>query len=142
MLMKTQYTTPAVGATSPRTIAGASLAHSKRPAFLRALDAADLCVGAALLEQPTNRQAAAMAKVSTTYLDLALAIAAKPLLRAAVEAGGLSLKEAAAHARPAALPKPSSLIEALAHASDVELAEAGHVIGVNKIWDRMIGPNV
>jgi ABC-type amino acid transport substrate-binding protein len=143
MLMKapTRYAMPTVGATAPEVragyiVIGKTLAHSRKAKSVAAQH-----LGYEDLHKPTLRQSALLHDVSVALVQHAMA-ALKSGQATAVIAGTVSLADAAAKARPAPLPKPTKLFEALKHASDTELAEAGHIIGVTKIWDRMISPNV
>jgi hypothetical protein len=143
-----KYTVPPAGTipttvkVEPRVMKGSSLAWAKRGAALRALDAADLYLGRARLGGLTKRQAATLARVSVTYLEYALAVAKKKVLRNDVKDGYLPLADAATKARPLTLPKSTNLIKAYAKATAEERLELGRVVGVDRVFDETIAPTL
>jgi hypothetical protein len=129
MLNNTSY---AYGATQ---LHGRRVAHIKRNARQRAFLAADLVGGRVRLTGLTVGQAAALLKVSPTYVE------------AAIKAtdDGCRLKVLRGY-RPLVLSKPKktpeTLAARLARATPAERAAAAREVGVGAIWDSMIVPSL
>jgi hypothetical protein len=135
-----QYMKSQSSATVAEAISGKLLAHNGYGKTWRAFTAADLVLGRLHLVDPLATQAAILAQVSRAYAYQALAVSQDPDLRRKVEWGRLSLLDAerAQRLRNAA----PNLVNALATATDDALALAGKVIGVDRVFDRLIAPNI
>lgn len=100
----------------PRKITGRDLTHRKRTAVQRALLAADLVAGRAVVVEPTLRQAIALTGARPTYASAAVGL--DPGERRSVADGWRPLIPQNAQR---ALPKPTpSLADAWDHASSAE----------------------
>jgi hypothetical protein len=112
-------------------LTGRRVAHFKRSATERAFLAADLVTGRAQLAKPTIGQAAALLKVSPSYVDAALKAAAN----------GERLKVLQGY-QPLIRSKPKlgSLGAHIARSSPAERLKAAREIGVSAIWDSMVTP--
>jgi hypothetical protein len=119
----------------------------KRNAVGRAFTAADLVNGVVTLVRPTITQASWLAGVSCTYVDAALAID-DPDLRTLILEGHVPLIGV-----PVPKPTPRTFAESarwrasyaahnMREFSDAELAEVAREIGIDRVWDAMVVPNI
>ena len=96
--------------TRPATVTGRGLAHAERTKTAKAFLVVDAPSGNVTLK-PTIEQLCNQVGVSRTYANAAKRVATNPQLRARVEAGQISLMDAAKSMRPAR-PAVSELTEA------------------------------
>jgi hypothetical protein len=87
----------------------------------------------------SQREAASLVASSVSYVAAAVAVlqAQDQWLVDRVLLGRISLLAAAAKVN-----KRAKLVTALNAASEVDLAETGRTIGIDRIWDNMIAPNI
>jgi hypothetical protein len=118
------------------TVTGRNVAHAKRSSAERAFLAADLHLDRAILAKPTIGQAAILLKVGRPYVAAAIAIADNADTRAAVLAGDRPLIV------PGAYKNLESLAAHFARSTPAERLDAARTIGVDVLWDSLIGPLV
>jgi hypothetical protein len=118
-----------------RRVTGRNLAHAHRSTVERALAAADLHVGRAVLVAPTVLQAASLLCVCRPYVTAACRIVDDQAARTAVLSGRVSLLDATKAGT-------GTLAEHFARSTPDEWLEAARVIGPAVIWDHMIAPLV
>ena len=114
--------------------------HAKRhdAAVWRAFTGAQLLLGLPVKPR-TQQQAAVMVASTVQYVAAAAAIlqAEDSALVKDVMAGRIPLLAAATR-----VAKRAKLVVAVKAASDADLASAARTIGVDRVWDKLIAPNV
>jgi hypothetical protein len=115
----------------PAPVTGRNVAHAPRSVSQRAVLAAQLRLGDAVLVSPTITQCAALTRVSQPCISLALKL--KPATRDRVAVGELTLADAA---------RANGLLVAWLAATPAEKAAFGIAVGVNEVWDAAISPSI
>jgi hypothetical protein len=128
----TSYHVPTLMQPRVKTVTGRYLAHGKLSKPERAVLAADLHDGTAVLGRLTIAQLARLAGVSDTYVRAA--IAASPERRRRVKAGEVPLVAPPPVRRTLPLPAPAI---SFAASSDDQVVNLVREIGVGRTWDAI-----
>lgn len=120
---------------SRKVFTGRSIAHGHRTRAQRALAAADVFDGKATVDDFTQRQVAALFRISVPSVQKARRVNGDRVKRWQIEQG---------ESLNGVMPNGNAngLTRAWLRASSAERAALGRVVGIDAIWDRAIAPNI